>query len=299
MSSCDCSNGRRRLPPWLKRRIPAGSKGNEVSEMLRELKLTTVCDGAHCPNRCECFTRGTATFMILGEQCTRNCRFCAVPTTRKAAPPRPDEPQAVAEASARLGLEHVVITSVTRDDLDDGGAAHFAQTINEVRSRLPEAKIEVLTPDFQGNTRALDIVLNAHPDVFNHNVETTPRLYPNVRPQANFQQSLDVLSYVHEQAEKRGLKVFTKSGFMVGLGETSQEVVQLMQDLRSAKCDILTIGQYLAPSNSHFPVERFVEPAEFDAWKQEGMKMGYRAVASGPFVRSSYNAQEVFEQSDS
>lgn len=286
----------KRFPPWLKRRLPAGHDVDAISSiqsMLEELKLSTVCNGAHCPNRSECYAGGTATFLILGDTCTRNCRFCAIPST-PPAPPREDEPQAVAEASARMNLKYVVITSVTRDDLPDGGAGHFAKTIQAVQEKLPEAKVEVLVPDFQGNTEAIDIVLAASPAVFNHNIETVPRLYDQVRPQANFQQSLDVLAYAKKRAIERALKIYTKSGLMVGLGETDDEVFNVMEDLRSAGCDILTIGQYLAPSDAHLPVERFVEPEKFQAWGEQAKKMGFKAAACGPFVRSSYHAGELF-----
>jgi lipoic acid synthetase len=280
-----------RLPPWLKRRIPPG--GQAVQGLLNELHLATVCDGAHCPNRGECYARGTATFLILGKTCTRACRFCAIPNN-PPGPPREDEPQAVAEAAARMGLNYAVITSVTRDDLPDGGAGHFARTIRAVRARLPQARVEVLTPDFQGSETSIATVLDARPDVFNHNVETVPRLYPAVRPQADYQQSLRVLEIAKKQATAQGLAMFTKSGLMVGLGESDEEVLQVMRDLRRAECDILTIGQYLAPSNAHFPVARFVEPEQFDAWRDEALKMGFRAAACGPFVRSSYMAEGLF-----
>jgi len=281
---------KRRLPPWLKRRIPAGAKLREVTDLLAALELTTVCDGAHCPNRGECFARGTATFMILGDHCTRNCRFCAV-EPGDPGPPRADEPEAVAEASRRLGLRYVVITSVTRDDLPDGGAAHFARTIAAVRAACEGARVEVLTPDFLGDTDAIDTVLAARPDVFNHNVETIARLYDAVRPQADYRRSLDVLAY----AARRGEGLVTKSGLMVGLGETPDEVRRAMEDLRGVGCEVLTIGQYLAPSSAHVPVARFVEPAEFDRWRDEGLAMGFAAVAAGPFVRSSYHAEHVFD----
>jgi lipoic acid synthetase len=225
--------------------------------------------------------------MILGDHCTRNCRFCAVPPG-ELPPPEAAEADSVAEACSRLQLRYVVITSVTRDDLGDGGAAHFARTIEAVRRRVPAAKIEVLTPDFQGDHAAIDTVLAAGPDVFNHNVETVPRLYETVRPQADYRRSLDVLAYA-----ARG-DVVTKSGLMVGLGETDDEVRQVMRDLRGVGCRVLTIGQYLAPSSAHLPVVEFVEPAAFDAWRVRGEAMGFAAVASGPYVRSSYNAEEVF-----
>jgi lipoic acid synthetase len=286
-----------RFPPWLRKRIPTGEEAARVRAMLAELGLATVCSGAHCPNLPECYARGTATFLILGATCTRSCRFCAI---EKAAPgpPRDDEPQAVAEACARLALKHVVITSVTRDDLADGGAGHFARTIRAVRERLPKTIIEVLTPDFQGCTDAIDAVLDARPDIFNHNVETVPRLYPTVRPEADYRRSLDVLAYAKRMGARHGVRlpqaIYTKSGLMVGLGETADEVRAVLGDLRAAGCDILTIGQYLAPSAAHLAVARFVEPAEFAAWEAEARALGFAAVASGPFVRSSYQAESVF-----
>ncbi|MCD4824653.1 MAG: lipoyl synthase [Phycisphaerae bacterium] len=288
----------RRLPLWLKRRLPAGGESAAVVKLLHDLKLATVCEGAQCPNRGECYARGTATFLILGETCTRSCRFCAIPTTTTPDPPREDEPSAVAQASAAMGLKYVVITSVTRDDLPDGGAGHFARTIQAVRSRLPEAKIEVLVPDFQGNEAAIDIVLAAGPDVFNHNVETAERLYAAVRPQADYRQSMAVLAYAKRRAAETSAAVYTKSGMMVGLGETDDEVLGVMRDLRLANCDILTIGQYLAPSGSHLPVERFVPPEIFDAWEIRAKKMGFSAAACGPFVRSSYHAETVFDETN-
>ena len=274
-----------------------------MRRLLADLKLETVCSGANCPNMSECFGRGTATFMILGNTCTRSCRFCAVPTG-KPAMPRDDEPAAVAEASERLGLKHVVITSVTRDDLPDGGAGHFAETIRAVQARLRQTTIEVLTPDFQGDESAIDTVLAARPDVFNHNIETVPRLYSHVRPQARYKRSLDVLAYAKrvERGRPQGAGKhrdhgagLTKSGLMVGLGETNDEIREVMRDLRKAGCNILTIGQYLAPSSDHAPIARFVEPSEFDAMRTDALAMGFTAVAAGPFVRSSYRAEEIFE----
>ncbi len=312
---------KRRLPPWLKKRLPAGGETARVHRLLEDLHLATVCAEAHCPNLAECYARGTATFLILGETCTRSCGFCAIGSaglrpvhsepedknppgktdtgetftrTSPVLPLREDEPGAVAEACRRMGLRHVVITSVTRDDLHDGGAEHFAGTIRAVRGELPDAVIEVLTPDFLGSTDAIDVVLQARPDIFNHNVETVPRMYPAVRPQADYQRSLDVLEYAGKNSPAER-KLYTKSGIMVGLGERSDEVTQVMRDLRSVGCDILTIGQYLAPSDEHLPVERFAAPEEFDAWKAEAEEMGFVSVASGPFVRSSYHAEQVFE----
>ena len=285
------SEGRRRpFPEWLKIRVKAGADdGSRVRDLLERLRLDTVCRAAHCPNQCECFAKGTATFMILGSVCTRNCTFCAV----DSGPPQPledDEPERVAEACEALGLKHVVVTSVTRDDLPDGGAEHYARTIRAVRNGCA-AVIEVLTPDFRGDCACLDALIDARPDIFNHNVETAPRLYPAVRPQADYRQSLDVLRYV--KANSAG--IFTKSGMMVGTGETDREVLEVCRDLRSVGVDILTIGQYLRPSRGHLPIHRFVTPAQFEQYRRQALEMGFLAVAAAPFVRSSYNAKEVFE----
>jgi len=285
----------RRLPPWLKVRLPAGGRGQEVRGLLADLHLATVCCGAHCPNQGECFARGTATFLLLGHACTRACGFCAIRSDPTPPPPRQDEPQAVAEAAQRLGLKYVVLTSVTRDDLPDGGAGHFARTVRAVRDRLPEARVEVLTPDFRGDPLAIDAVLDARPDVFNHNVETVPRLYPRVRPQADYARSLAVLRRAHERSRRDGSGPRAKSGLMVGLGETAEEVRAVLRDLRGAGCDMVTIGQYLAPSPAHLPVERFVAPEEFVAWEAEARAMGFAAAASGPLVRSSYRAEALFQ----
>jgi lipoyl synthase len=283
-----------RFPPWLKKRIPVGGQAARVRVLLAELGLATVCSSAHCPNTAECYARGTATFLILGDRCTRSCRFCAV-TKGGAEPLRADEPQAVAEACTRLALRHVVITSVTRDDLADGGADHFARTVLAVRERLPQAVIEVLTPDFGGATSSIDTVLAAGPDIFNHNIETAPRLYAEVRPEADYRRSLEVLAY-SGRAAGHGPKRFTKSGLMVGLGERDDEVPQVLCDLRTAGCDIVTIGQYLAPSAAHHPVARFVAPEQFAAWEAEARSLGFAAVSAGPFVRSSYQAESVFQR---
>ena len=284
-----------RLPAWLRRPIPLGAKASRVARVLDELNLATVCDSAHCPNRAECFACGTATFMILGDACTRNCGFCAV-SCDSPQPVNPAEPDTVARAARRLELRHVVITCVTRDDLPDGGAAHFAATIAAVDARCPDAVIEVLTSDFQGNREAIAAVVAAGPDVFNHNVETVPRLYRRVRPQADYRCSLDVLAAAADLATGAGRTLHTKSGLMVGLGETADEVRDVMRDLRDVGCAILTIGQYLAPSPEHLPVMRFVEPAEFDALAADAREMGFAAVAAGPFVRSSYLAEDVFNR---
>jgi len=359
-----------RFPPWLRKRVPAGDEAARVGRMLAELGLATVCSGAHCPNLPECYARGTATFLILGARCTRSCRFCAI---EKAAPGplRGEEPEAVAEACARLALKHVVITSVTRDDLADGGAAHFARTIRAVRERLPKTVIEVLTPDFQGRTDAVDTVLDARPDIFNHNVETVPRLYPTVRPEADYRRSLDVLAYAKRRgtsrtdtpqpagvarppavgwpcgnsdnarprngawpchpvepeggratdgvgarhgvplqqacspdapirasgtAEGGRAALYTKSGLMVGLGETGDEVRGVLGDLRGVGCDILTIGQYLAPSGGPQAGGPVVGPGPVAPRAGGAPALGFAAVASGPFVRSSYQAESVFRE---
>jgi lipoic acid synthetase len=255
--------------------------------MLRDLRLATVCQSARCPNLGECFACGTATFMILGRTCTRACTFCAVPGGTPEAVDS-DEPRRVAEAAARLGLEHVVVTSVTRDDLPDGGSAQFAATIRAIH-KLTGAAVEVLTPDFLGRRADVEHVLDASPEVFNHNVETVPRLYAQVRPRADFRRSLDVLAVAacHPSAP------LTKSGMMTGLGESEQELLDAMGDLHAAGCRVLTLGQYLAPSPEHHPVAEFVTPERFAYYRQEALTMGFDAVASGPFVRSSYGAAEL------
>ncbi len=285
-----------RLPTWLRRSIPPSAKSAAVRSVLGELDLATVCTGAKCPNRAECFGCGRATFMILGSTCTRSCGFCAV-ASGWPEDVRDDEPQAVAEACARLGLRHVVITSVTRDDLPDGGAGQFARTIAAVRSRAPKAVVEVLTPDFAGNADAIDCVLDAGCDVFNHNIETVPRLQGAVRPDASYDRSLGVLARSAGRGGRTGHAPRIKSGLMVGLGEAQDEVAQVMGDLRAVGCDILTIGQYLQPTAAHLPVSRYVEPDEFARLGRLGRELGYAAVAAGPFVRSSYHAAEVYRSS--
>ncbi len=265
-----------------------------MEDILADLDLNTVCTEAQCPNRHECFARGTATFMILGRRCSRNCRFCAVATGPQGAL-RQDEPEMVAEAARLMELKHVVVTSVTRDDLPDGGSGHFARTIAAIRREIPTATVEVLTPDFGGDEAAVETVIGARPDVFNHNVETAPRLYPAARPQANYRQSLDVLEIAKKLSA--GRKIFTKSGFMVGLGETDEEVIGIMRDLRDVGCDMLTIGQYLSPSGDHLPVDRYVRPEKFEQWTDTAKQMGFRAVSAGPFVRSSHRAGELLRAS--
>jgi len=276
-----------RLPRWLRRPLPGAGAAPALERLLRDLSLDTVCRAARCPNRGECFSAGTATFLILGATCTRGCRFCAIEPGRPQ-PPRDDEPDAVAVAAGRLGLRHVVVTSVARDDLPDGGAAHFARTIHSVRARLPRSTVEVLIPDFGGDQTALDAVLAARPDVLNHNVETVARLHPLVRPRADCARSLRVLA----RAAASG--VCTKSGLMLGLGERDEEVRRLLVDLRTAGVRLLTIGQYLAPSPRHMPAARYAAPEEFNRWKSLALEMGFAAVAAGPFVRSSYRADRLY-----
>jgi lipoic acid synthetase len=277
----------RRLPAWLKRALPRGNENFFTHNLLRELRLETVCENARCPNRPECYSRRTATFMILGNVCTRPCGFCSVPRGRPEAL-EDDEPERVAEAALRLGLKHVVITSVTRDDLPDGGAHHFHRCILAVRKRT-DAVVEVLTPDFLGDTAAIDHVLAARPEVYNHNVETVPRLYQRVRGRAEYQRSLDLLAHV----KRRSPETVSKSGLMLGLGESRDELLDVLADLRAVQCDTLTLGQYLAPTLKHIPVARYVPPDEFDELKVLALALGFKHVASGPFVRSSYHAEEM------
>lgn len=283
------ANKRKRLPKWLKRPILANKNLATTESLISELKLNTVCHSAKCPNRGECFSKRTATFMILGDHCTRNCSFCAVTSGEPQVVDR-KEPQRIAEAVKTLGLKYVVITSVTRDDLPDGGAGHFVDVINTLKSDVQNVRIEVLTPDFLGDNNAIQKVVSAGPDVFNHNIETIPRLYSEIRPQADYERSLNLLAYIKEINSK----MITKSGMMLGLGETKAEVVSAMKDLRDCGCDFLTIGQYLRPSQQNYPVQEFVTPAIFDEYKAIAKDLGFRAVASGPFVRSSYHAHEFF-----
>lgn len=277
----------RRLPAWLKRPLPIGNENFFTHDLLRELRLETVCENARCPNRPECYARRTATFMIMGNLCTRPCGFCSVPRG-DPEPLENDEPVRVAEAAARLGLRHVVITSVTRDDLPDGGAEHFYQCVVAVRQRTGAA-VEVLTPDFLGDPAAIDRVIAAQPEVFNHNTETVPRFYKKVRGRADYQRTLDLLARVKRQAP--GIR--TKSGLMLGLGETHGELLDVLADLRSAGCDMLTLGQYLTPTLKHVPVARYLPPEEFDELAALARSLGFEHVAAGPFVRSSYHAGEM------
>ncbi len=286
---------RSRLPEWARKGPPHFESLHRLKTGLRRLNLHTVCESARCPNIHECFHRGAATFMILGNLCTRGCGFCSVP---KGSPEKqdmrldPNEPANVARMAAGMKLRYVVITSVNRDDLSDGGSRHFAETVREVRRALPEARVEVLTPDFCGDFDAVARVLDAGPHVFNHNMETVGRLYRRVRPQADYDQSLRVLAF----ARKYSSPVLTKSGFMVGLGETAEEVYTLLRDLRAVQVDVATIGQYLQPTRRNLPVAKYVEPAQFDAYRDYGLSIGFRMVFSGPLVRSSYMADHVSEQ---
>lgn len=277
-------------PPWLKKRLPTGPAYENVKNLIGKDRLHTVCQEARCPNIWECFSQRTATFLIMGSSCTRDCRFCSV-VQGPTGPPDPAEPERVAAAAKQMDLKYVVITSVTRDDLPDGGAQFFAQTIAAIRRQIPTAEIEVLIPDFQGDADALQIVLNACPDVLNHNIETVPRLYSIVRPQAQYERSLQLLQRVYEADPK----IPTKSGLMLGLGESSAEIRSTLKDLAAVGCRMLTLGQYLQPSKTHLPVKRYAPPEEFEQWRQIAKEMGFSQVASGPFVRSSYHAKELYQ----
>ncbi len=273
-------------PRWIRARAPQGPGYDRIQGLMRGLDLHTVCEEAHCPNLGECWARGTATFMILGDVCTRACGFCAVKTGLPGSAPDTGEPQRVADAVARMDLRHAVITSVNRDDQGDGGASIFAATIREIRERVPECAVEVLIPDFKGDAEALQIVVDARPEVLNHNVETVPRLYRQARSGANFERSLELL----RRSKDAGM--LTKSGIMVGLGEEWEEVEETIRSIRSAGTDILTIGQYLSPSAQHLPIVRYYTPEEFDRLREFALGLGYEHVESGPLVRSSYHAEE-------
>jgi lipoic acid synthetase len=281
-------------PAWLRRRLPIGADYEKVRSIIQKGRLHTVCQEAACPNQFECFSSHTATFLIMGSRCTRNCRFCNIQSSPVLPIPDPGEPVRVAEAVRQMNLRYVVITSVTRDDLPDGGAGHFAETIFEIRKRRPSVPIEVLIPDFLGDAAALSCVLKAGPDVLNHNIETVPRLYPQVRPQADYQRSLALLRSVSQFSPT----IASKSGLMLGLGERFREVRQTLEDLYHCGCRLLTIGQYLQPSKDHLPVQRYVTPEEFDEFRDSALGIGFEAVASGPFVRSSYHAREMFGNED-
>ena len=278
----------RRHPSWIKARIPGGGNYAELKKLMRDLQLHTVCEEARCPNIGECWNSRTATFMILGDVCTRRCMFCAV---KKGAPGGivdTDEPRRLGEAVGYLKLKHIVITSVNRDDLTDGGASVFAECIAEARKHRPGCTVEVLIPDLEGNWEALEVIVQARPEVLNHNTETVSRLYRRVRPYANYEQTLTLL----QVSKQLDAEMLTKSGLMVGLGETVTELLETMQDIRDTGCDILTIGQYLSPSSQHLPIQRYYTPEEFDELREAGMEMGFRHVESGPLVRSSYHAGE-------
>jgi len=289
---------RSRLPSWLKNKDPLQKGMITTKNLLQGLKLNTVCQEARCPNIGECYARKTATFMILGEKCTRNCRFCAV-TSGEPSPVDPREPDRIVEAVSRLDLRHVVITSVTRDDLPDGGSRQFVRVIEKLRNYDPELKIEILTPDFQQDSGATDLIVAASPDIFNHNIETVPRLYSRVRPEASYRGSLKVL----ERVAGSPADIITKSGLMLGLGETREEILQVFHELREINCDMLTIGQYLQPARANLPVQEYIRPETFQQYKEKALEMGFKAVASGPHVRSSYLAeeisQEIFSQGES
>jgi len=278
-------------PEWLRVKAPQWQRVGNVKEILRDLGLNTVCEEASCPNIGECFNAGTATFLIMGPACTRACPYCDIDFEKKPKAVDPTEPTRLAQAVRRLGLNHVVITSVNRDDLPDGGASQFGRCIAAVRAISPQTTIEVLIPDLCGNWKALEVILQAKPEVLNHNTETVPRLYRRVRPQGDYLRSLKLLSLSQELAPW----VYTKSGLMVGLGETDAEVRKVMEDLRSANCDILTIGQYLQPSQKHLNVENFVKPYQFEAWRELGESLGFLQVISSPLTRSSYHAEQVRE----
>ncbi len=277
-----------RLPQWLKKGIIDTEKTKFVRRVLRNHSLNTVCDSARCPNKSECYAKNTATFMILGKICTRNCRFCNIESGNSETV-NENEPQKVAKAVKELGLTYAVITSVTRDDLPDGGAGHFAKTIQEIKQLLPETKIEVLTPDFQGNKDAIDAVIHAKPDVFNHNIETVKRLYPIARPQANYYRSLEFLNCIKEHSPD----TYTKSGFMVGLGESYDEIIELLADLKNNNCDIVTIGQYIQPTKKHLNVAKYYSPDEFVKLHELALKIGIKNPVSSPLTRSSYKASEI------
>jgi lipoyl synthase len=288
-NNLDQNNSTLRRPHWLKVKLPSGANFYQVNKLVKDKKLHTVCASARCPNIGECWGNRTATFMIMGDVCSRNCGFCAV-SAGKTTPLDPNEPQSIADAAKDLDLRYAVITSVTRDDLPDGGAAHFAKTVKALREKNPGCKVEVLIPDFNGDTSALKTVLISKPDVLNHNIETIPRLYSKVRPQAIYERSLLLLSNAYQ------LGALTKSGIMVGLGEELNEIIQTMQNLVDANCKMLTIGQYLAPSKKHYPVQRFWDPEEFKELKQIALKIGFLKVEAAPLVRSSYHADEQFSK---
>lgn len=281
----------KRKPAWLRIEKRKGENLGYVRNLLEKYSLNTVCDGANCPNRAECFSKKTATFMIMGNECSRNCRFCDVKMSKNLMPLDPNEPENLAKATMELGLKHVVVTSVTRDDLPDGGAEHFAKVIRAIRAKDKDIIIEVLIPDLQGNKDALKVVVDAQPDIINHNVETVPSLYTKVRPMAIYKRSLDVL----EDIKEMNPKIFTKTGIMLGLGEEYEEVIEVFKDLREIDCDFLTVGQYLPPSTSHVELKEYIHPDLFEKYRQDAMDLGFKFVASSPLVRSSYKAADMME----
>ncbi len=283
-------SGREKLPEYLKRGIINTEETKVVRHILKNYCLNTVCEAARCPNKGECYAKNTATFLIMGNKCTRNCRFCNI-TNSKPEPINYEEPEKIADAVLQLGLKYAVITSVTRDDLPDGGASIFAKVIKNIRMKSPDTKVEVLTPDFQGRHEDIDIVIKANPDVFNHNIETVPSLYKKARPQANYNRSLDFLSYI-----KNNSKILTKTGLMVGLGETKEELICVFNNLASIGCDILTIGQYIAPSKKHIKVDRYYTPEEYIELELLAKKAGIKHTFFSPLTRSSYKAYEVFSE---
>ncbi len=277
-------------PPWLKRRLPDGYICEEVTTLINDTKVHTVCQEAQCPNIWECFSRKTATFMIMGDHCTRNCRFCAVSNGPNRFPD-PEEPFRIVRMVQNLSLNYVVITSVARDDLPDGGASFFVRAVKEIRRKVPHVLIELLIPDFQGNKDALRSIVEVRPDVLNHNIETVSRLYTIVRPEAAYRRSLDLLKHVATFDST----IVTKSGLILGLGEHPDEILDALKDLLDAGCQLVTIGQYLQPTKAHLPVERYVPPNEFDNWRNVALEMGFAEVASGPFIRSSYHAKQLYQ----
>jgi lipoyl synthase len=287
-----CETNTERLPEWIRVKVHSGTNRQSVQNDLKELQLNTVCEEAKCPNLAECWHQGTATYMLMGNDCTRACRFCAI-GYNKPAPLDPEEPKRVAEAAARAGLSYVVVTSVARDDLPDEGAGHFAETVRQIRSRLPQAGIEILTPDFNGRPELIQIVLNSVPTVFNHNLETCERLSPPIRGRAKYRRSLKVLQDAKTMSNGA---ILTKSGIMVGLGETDQEVKDCINDLYNSGVDILTIGQYLPPSRKHWKLKRYVHPDKFKDWADYAKELGFNSVASSPMVRSSYKAGELVDK---
>ncbi len=289
MDQVSTNSVNRRHPDWIKVRAPGSPEFFATKALLRELNLHTVCEEARCPNIGECFSHRTATFMLMGDVCTRNCPYCAV-AHGKPKPLDPTEPLRVALAAKRLGLVHVVVTSVDRDDLEDGGASHFAATAQVIKKLMPSTRVEVLTPDFKGLRSSIETVIASPIDVFNHNVETVPSLYKKARPGGRYERSIEVLRYAKERARALGREVLTKTGLMLGLGEEIEEVLRVLDDLRAVECDILTLGQYLRPSPDHLPVVRYVPPAEFAELREKALAMGFRYVESGPLVRSSYHA---------